>query len=158
MFHVERTKVMRDGHQTVLTIGVWLARLIFLRTLLDKKYALPHPVVDAVVFHFLHFMSDDRELPVLWHQSLLAFVQHYKQKEGLLELIRHKCHCEVTPEIRREIVNSSRSRDSEKNVTLASYDNSYYDIQAIIIYGRRVKLIIIIILHYIILYELQYGY
>lgn len=26
---------------------------VFLRTLLDKKYALPYRVVDAVVFHFL---------------------------------------------------------------------------------------------------------
>ena len=29
------------------------ANSIFLRTLLDKKYALPYRVVDAVVFHFL---------------------------------------------------------------------------------------------------------
>ena len=29
------------------------ANSIFLRTLLDKKYALPFRVVDAVVFHFL---------------------------------------------------------------------------------------------------------
>ena len=28
------------------------ASSIFLRTLLDKKYALPYRVVDAVVFHF----------------------------------------------------------------------------------------------------------
>jgi len=26
---------------------------VFLRTLLDKKYALPYRVVDAVVYHFL---------------------------------------------------------------------------------------------------------
>ncbi len=29
------------------------ANSIFLRTLLDKKYALPFRVIDAVVFHFL---------------------------------------------------------------------------------------------------------
>ena len=29
------------------------ANSIFLKTLLDKKYALPYRVVDAVVFHFL---------------------------------------------------------------------------------------------------------
>lgn len=29
------------------------ANSIFLRTLLDKKYALPYRVIDAVVFHFL---------------------------------------------------------------------------------------------------------
>ena len=85
---------------------------IFLRTLLDKKYALPYRVIDAVVFHFLRFASDPRKLPVLWHQSLLTFVQRYKedlaveQKEALLELIRNKSHHEITPEIRREITNS----------------------------------------------------
>lgn len=88
------------------------ANSIFIRTLLDKKYALPYRVVDAVVFHFVRFTSDDRELPVLWHQSLLTFVQRYKedmsmeQKEALLELVRLQCHHDITPEIRREIVNS----------------------------------------------------
>lgn len=93
---------------------------IFIRTLLDKKYALPYRVVDAVVFHFVRFTTDDRELPVLWHQSLLTFVQRYKedvsieQKESLLELIRVKAHCDITPEVRREIVNS-KCRDSGTN-------------------------------------------
>ena len=88
------------------------ANSIFLRTLLDKKYALPYRVIDAVVFHFLRFASDPRKLPVLWHQSLLTFVQRYKedlaveQKEALLEVIRSKSHHEITPEIRREIMNS----------------------------------------------------
>ena len=92
------------------------ANSIFLRTLLEKKYALPYRVIDAVVFHFLGFRGDQRPLPVLWHQSLLTFVQRYKedisveQKEALLELIRLKTHHEITPEVRREIVNS-RCRD-----------------------------------------------
>ena len=29
------------------------ANSIFLKTLLDKKYALPYRVIDAVVFHFI---------------------------------------------------------------------------------------------------------
>lgn len=88
------------------------ANSIFIRTLLDKKYALPYRVVDAIMFHFVRFTTDDRDLPVLWHQSLLTFVQRYKedvsveQKESLLELIRNKVHHEITPEVRREIVNS----------------------------------------------------
>ena len=88
------------------------ANSIFIRILLDKKYALPFRVIDAVVFHFLKFQQDPRVLPVLWHQSLLTFVQRYKedisveQKEVLLELIRVKAHHEISPEIRREIVNS----------------------------------------------------
>ena len=46
-----------------------------LQVLLDKKYALPYRVVDALVDHFLSFRKEDRTLPVVWHQSLLCFVQ-----------------------------------------------------------------------------------
>ena len=49
------------------------ANSIFLRMLLDKKYALPFRVVDALVFHFA------RELPVHCHQALLDFDQRYKE-------------------------------------------------------------------------------
>ncbi|XP_060069999.1 bystin-like [Ylistrum balloti] len=94
------------------------ANSIFLRSLLDKKYALPYRVVDAVVFHFLRFTSDKRELPVLWHQCLLTFAQRYKedisseQKESLLELLRVHSHGLITPEIRRELQHS-KCRDKE---------------------------------------------
>jgi hypothetical protein len=47
----------------------------FLRVLLDKKYALPYRVIDALVDHFTAFGSDDRDMPVVWHQALLCFVQ-----------------------------------------------------------------------------------
>lgn len=94
------------------------ANSIFLRILLDKKYALPYRVIDAVVFHFLRFERDSRELPVLWHQSLLTFAQRYKgdissdQKEALLRLLRSKSHPTITPEIRREL-QSAKCRDVE---------------------------------------------
>ena len=64
------------------------------------------------------FTRDKRVLPVLWHQSLLTFVQRYKedisseQKKALLDLIRVHTHASITPEIRREIVNS-KCRDEE---------------------------------------------
>ncbi|GAA6020889.1 hypothetical protein JCM10207_003178 [Rhodosporidiobolus poonsookiae] len=85
---------------------------LFIRVLLDKKYALPYKVVDALVFHFIRFKRDPRTMPVLWHQSFLVFVQRYKsdltseQKEALLEVLRAKVHHQITPEIRREIVHS----------------------------------------------------
>jgi len=81
---------------------------IFIRTLLEKKYALPYRVVDALVFHFLRFRATQQpggdpdsgdinmagngtndlagkgggnpKLPVLWHQCLLAFAQRYKNE------------------------------------------------------------------------------
>lgn len=96
------------------------ANSILLRLLLDKKYALPYRVIDAVVFHFLRFLSDKRTLPVLWHQCFLTFVQRYKedisseQKEALLEVCRAHTHDQITPEVRRELLHSS-SRDVELN-------------------------------------------
>lgn len=94
------------------------ANSIFLRLLIDKKYALPFRVVDALVFHFLAFRTDQRVLPVLWHQCFLAFAQRYKedlsseQKEALLELLKFHSHPQISPEIRRELVNS-KTRDVE---------------------------------------------
>lgn len=94
------------------------ANSIFIKTLLDKKYALPYRVVDSLVHHFLRFTYERRTLPVLWHQSLLTFVQRYKedlsteQKEAILDLIKKQSHHQISFEVRREII-SSKSRDSE---------------------------------------------
>lgn len=72
------------------------ANSVFIRVLLDKKYALPHRVLAGVVNHFLLFANDPRVLPVLWHQSLLTLAQRYKndlspeQKEAIRALIRLK--------------------------------------------------------------------
>ena len=101
---------------------------IFLRILLEKKYALPYKVIDSLVFHFLRFratteangpngMSDasrlgsnDFKLPVLWHQCLLAFAQRYRnditedQREALLDLLLVRGHKDIGPEVRRELL------------------------------------------------------
>lgn len=103
----------------------------FIRTLLEKKYALPFKVVDALIFYFLRFraldtiaaqksandvaMTDaDRgakiKLPVLWHQCLLVFAQRYRnditedQREALLDLVTAVGHKQMGPEIRRELI------------------------------------------------------
>ena len=92
----------------------------FLRVLLNKKYALPYRVVDAVVNHFAKFIDDDRKLPLLWHQSLLIFVQRYKtdllpeQKDILRTVIKKQPHYYFTEEVRREL-NNSKSRGEEAN-------------------------------------------
>jgi len=106
---------------------------IFIRVLLEKKYALPYKAVDALVFHFLRFRNSkpakeggdteilgvrkgskqavrDNKLPVLWHQSLLAFAQRYKnditedQREALLDLLLVRGHKDIGPEVRRELL------------------------------------------------------
>jgi essential nuclear protein 1 len=103
---------------------------IFIKTLLEKKYALPYQVIDALVFHFLRFRSVDpasvregdamtgvavegnakTKLPVIWHQSLLSFAQRYKgditedQRESLLDLLLTHGHSGIGPEVRRELL------------------------------------------------------
>lgn len=82
---------------------------LFLRVLVEKKYALPFRVLDAMVFHFLKFRREKRVLPVLWHQCFLSFVEIYaadishEQKDALLELTKHQNHPQMTVEIRRQI-------------------------------------------------------
>lgn len=95
------------------------ANSIFIRILLDKRYALPYRVVDAAVFHFLAFERDKREMPVLWHQSLLTFTQHYKnditteQRDALMNLLKKQVHPKLTPEIRRELL-AAHCKDVEQ--------------------------------------------
>ncbi|GAA5876713.1 hypothetical protein JCM3774_005924 [Rhodotorula dairenensis] len=92
---------------------------LFIRVLLDKKYALPYKVVDALVFHFLRFKRDQRQMPVLWHQAFLVFAQRYKadltpeQKDALLEILRYQTHHQITPEIRRELQHSVARGEEE---------------------------------------------
>eukprot|EP01126_Amoeba_proteus_P026103 TRINITY_DN258_c0_g2_i4.p1 TRINITY_DN258_c0_g2~~TRINITY_DN258_c0_g2_i4.p1 ORF type:complete len:305 (+),score=52.87 TRINITY_DN258_c0_g2_i4:521-1435(+) len=96
---------------------------LFIRTLIDKKYALPYPVVDALVEHFLKFKQETRPLPVIWHQSLLSFAQRYKeeitqeQKQQMKFLLREKCHPKITPEIQRELF-STRCRGEANLATM----------------------------------------
>ena len=93
----------------------------FIRVLLDKKYALPYRVVDALVENFLRFAKEDRTLPVVWHQSFLCFVQRYKhelskeQKKRLSKLVSaHQNHYLISPEIVRELANSDTSRGDKR--------------------------------------------
>ncbi|VDP15305.1 unnamed protein product [Heligmosomoides polygyrus] len=61
--------------------------------------------------------NDERDMPVLWHQCLLAVCQRYKndlspeQKAAIMELIRYQNHYLITPEIRRELESKSTDVD-----------------------------------------------
>uniref|UniRef100_A0A5B7BTS1 Bystin n=1 Tax=Davidia involucrata TaxID=16924 RepID=A0A5B7BTS1_DAVIN len=98
----------------------------FIKLLIEKKYALPYRVLDAMVAHFMKFLEDTRIMPVIWHQSLLAFVQRYKNelrkedKVNLNTLVEKQWHKFVTPEICREI-NNSRNRGEEENDLMSIY-------------------------------------
>lgn len=57
--------------------------------------------VDALVDHFARFSSDERQLPTVWHQALLVFVQRYKHeiraedKAALKRVTRMQHHHQV---------------------------------------------------------------
>ncbi|CAM6088566.1 unnamed protein product [Calypogeia fissa] len=84
----------------------------FMKLLMNKKYALPYRVLDGLVAHFVRFTNEERDLPVIWHQCLLTFVQRYKNelseedKENLKRVMRQHRHYLVTPEIHRELQHS----------------------------------------------------
>ena len=113
-----------------------------------KQYALPYKVVDNLVFHFLRFrgvkssdgdsMMDNSDsalhnnkLPVLWHQSLLAFATRYRnditedQREALLDLLLSRGHKEIGPEVRRELL-AGRPRGAfvEENKSIIGGDDT----------------------------------
>ena len=114
---------------------------VFIRVLLEKKYALPYKVIDALVFHFLRYSvvtnketsttANDflglsgEKLPVIWHQCLLAFAQRYRndieedQREALLDLLLTRGHKDISAEVRRELV-QGRGRGV---ITLQGADN-----------------------------------
>jgi hypothetical protein len=35
-------------------------------------------VIDSLVRHFMRCHDDERQMPVVWHQTLLCFVQRYR--------------------------------------------------------------------------------
>ena len=92
---------------------------VFLHALLNKKYALPYRVLDALVFHLIRFESVKRNLPVLWHQTLLVFVQNYaadlgsEQRDALLSLIKVQYHHKITEVVRKVLV-TTKPRDVEE--------------------------------------------
>lgn len=102
----------------------------FIKLFLDKKYAMPYKVLDAVVAHFTKFLDDERIMPVIWHQSLLSLVQRYKNeltgedKDNMDRLLQHQKHHLVTPEIRRELKDSlNRGEKEDSTVSPVSVIN-----------------------------------
>ena len=96
------------------------ASSIFIKTLLNKKYSLPAPVIGSLVRHFASFIKEEGELPVLWHQALLVFSQRYKNeikdeaREALRLVIKKHFHHKITPEIRRELFGLQAYREERK--------------------------------------------
>jgi essential nuclear protein 1 len=99
---------------------------LFLRTLINKKYSLPRKVLSALVQYFCGFLHSSPggvapglgACPLIWHQTLLAFVQRYKnelsanQVAAIRNLVKVQQHHAVTTEIRRELLSADRTASS----------------------------------------------
>lgn len=98
------------------------AQSIFIKTLLNKKYSLPAPVIGSLVRHFANCINDNRTLPVLWHQALLVFVQRYKNevkdeaRNSLRLVMKKHYHPKITPEIRRELFGAQAWKEERSQV------------------------------------------
>ncbi|XP_060188257.1 bystin [Lycium barbarum] len=99
----------------------------FIKLLIEKKYALPYRVLDAMVAHFMSFFDESRVMPVIWHLSLLVFVQRYKtelrkeDKANIRALVERQRHRLITPDILREIEKSrSRGEKEDDAMSIAS--------------------------------------
>ncbi|CAH8362019.1 unnamed protein product [Eruca vesicaria subsp. sativa] len=105
-------------------------RSYFIKAILEKKYALAHLAIDAVAAHFLRFRKETSVMPVIWHQTLLAFVQRYKHelrkedKKSLTSLLEKQNHDLITPEIVRELFSSRNRGEMEDNSHSASTINN----------------------------------
>jgi essential nuclear protein 1 len=104
------------------------ASSIFIKTLLNKKYSLPAPVIGSLVRHFASFQQDERDLPVLWHQALLVFVQRYKNeiqdeaRDALRRVMKKHFHHKITPEIQRELFGAQAWKEERKLVEADSME------------------------------------
>ena len=112
----------------ILNMPYYGTHSIVIRAILNKKYALPYRVIDALVEHFLSFLDETRRLPVIWHQCLLLFAQRYKrditaeQKERLKLLFKRQRHHQITHEVRREIFSSKSRGEPDENTTTTSME------------------------------------
>lgn len=50
---------------------------ILMKTLIEKKYALPNRVIDGIIDYFVKFALETKALPVIWHQMVLRFCEYY---------------------------------------------------------------------------------
>ena len=85
------------------------ANSLFLNFLIQKRYALPFRVIDALVFHFIRMSEDKRTLPSLWQKCFLGFVEFYKkdisqeQKDALLLCLTNQWNSSYSPQISKHL-------------------------------------------------------
>ncbi|GAB2244996.1 hypothetical protein Droror1_Dr00000489 [Drosera rotundifolia] len=105
----------------------------FIKVLIEKKHSLPYRVLDGLVDHFMRFFDDRRVMPVIWHQTLLAFVHSFKHeltkedKVNLSKLVQRQKHYLITPEILKELSESrNRGEKPENNMQMCHHATILY--------------------------------
>ncbi len=78
--------------------------------------------------------AGDAQLPVIWHQGLLAFAQRYKndlesdQRDALMALVNVRGHKQIGPEVRRELVEGRNRDDPEIQKEATGGDDTMIDV------------------------------
>lgn len=98
---------------------------VFIKTLLEKNYALPYKVIDSLVFHFMRFKNpkdrSEKNLTIVWFQSFLEFSKRYStditddQRDFLLEVLKVRKHKDITPIIRKELLKGKEKSVSNRS-------------------------------------------
>lgn len=102
---------------------------IFIKTLLEKKYALPTRVVNCLASFFVKHENSDIALPVIFYQLVLRVCELYSstmdemQKTAIKSLVRKKKHEVLTPLIVSALDNLSKSEIAEKNLEKSKIAN-----------------------------------
>ncbi|KAK2962153.1 putative Essential nuclear protein 1 [Blattamonas nauphoetae] len=108
----------------------------FLRVLLDKKYNMAMHTIQTVFNHFMSFTEMTKTLPVIWFQSLLVYVQRYKdelsieQNQTLQDLVtNYQVHHLMSAEIKRELnlaANMQRMKRQDTHSAMGIDDNALW--------------------------------
>ena len=99
--------------------GISSGALYFIKILLMKKYAIPFQVKENFVNFFCDYENYPFNLPVMFHQCFLLFVQRYKndltlkEKERLRKLNKKISHHLIGDEINKEL-NYNLKNDNQK--------------------------------------------
>lgn len=114
-------QLCKDGVNNI-SVGA----LYFIRLLLLKKYSLPVQVKEELVKFFMSYYNH-KNLPVMWHQLFLIFIQMYKlelnskELDDLKKLNSNIGHHIISQEIYKEInyaksINESHSNSNKMDI------------------------------------------
>ena len=102
--------------------GISAGALYFIKILLMKKYAIPNQVKENFINFFCDYENFKYDIPVMFHQCFLLFVQRYKndlnvnEREKLKKKKKKIGHHLIAEEINKEL--NYNSRNLNKNIQI----------------------------------------